>query len=183
MIKLNKIFSELNLKFLTISTFSGLLIASAPSLAYVLNGTKQPNISAIAWKEQLITREFYTPFVTAKNDWDATKSKVGFAMNTTSPEMIVLDYKSTDGYDAKTLVDNTKPEYIYLNYTYLFGNNSTELRSTNGHEIGHALGLDHPPKTGTTQILMYTLAYRNRNVLFTPQTDDVNGVNAIYGYP
>jgi Matrixin len=130
----------------------------------------------------LITREFYPPFVTAKNNWDATKSKVEFAMNTTSPQLIVVDYKSPDGFDAKTAVDNTKPEYIWLNYTYLFGNTDTQLRSTTGHEIGHALGLDHPPKT-TSQILMYTLQYRDRNVLYTPQTDDVNGVNSIYGYP
>ena len=24
---------------------------------------------------------------------------------------------------------------------------------------------------------------RNRNVVFTPKTDDVNGVNSVYGYP
>lgn len=105
--------------------------------AYVFNGTKQPNISAVAWREDFVFRQLYTSFITAKGDWDATPTRVGFAMNTTSPQVKALDYSNADGYIGRTYVDNTKPEVMYLNWYYLGAdttNAPNRVRSTAGHE-------------------------------------------------
>lgn len=48
------------------------------------------------------------------------------------------------------------------------------IESTTVHEIGHSLKLDH---TSGTAIMNPN---RNRNNMYTPQTDDINGVNAYY---
>lgn len=98
-------------------------------------------------------------------------------MNTSAPQMTILDYSSADGYNGKTFVDNTKPDDIYLNWYYLSSANDTQRRSTTGHEIGHALGLDHTANPA----LMNNV--RDRNVIYTPKDEDINGVNAIYSYP
>lgn len=48
------------------------------------------------------------------------------------------------------------------------------------HEVGHALGLAHA-STGIASI-MRDEAQRNANGWYTPQTDDINGVNNLYTY-
>lgn len=50
-----------------------------------------------------------------------------------------------------------------------------DLRLTLAHELGHALGLDHPGATGTLMSFRYTEAYRD----LTP--GDRAGIVAIYG--
>lgn len=48
------------------------------------------------------------------------------------------------------------------------------------HEIGHALGLAHA-STGVASV-MRDEAQRHANGWYTPQTDDINGVNNLYTY-
>lgn len=50
-----------------------------------------------------------------------------------------------------------------------------DLRYTIGHEIGHAIGLDHPEPHGQLMSMRYHEEFR------TPQAGDVSGVVRIYG--
>lgn len=50
------------------------------------------------------------------------------------------------------------------------------VRSVLVHELGHSLKLDHNSRNDSIMN-----SARNRNTMFTPQADDINGVNAIYG--
>ncbi|ADZ69829.1 matrixin family metalloprotease [Polymorphum gilvum] len=52
-----------------------------------------------------------------------------------------------------------------------------DLRYTFAHEIGHAIGLDHPHGAGPLMHFKYQEAYR------TPQVGDVAGVVRLYGEP
>jgi hypothetical protein len=52
-----------------------------------------------------------------------------------------------------------------------------DLRYTLAHEIGHAIGLDHPPGPG--QIMNYRYEERFRDL----QSGDVFGAVALYGAP
>ncbi|KJR42179.1 Peptidase M10A and M12B, matrixin and adamalysin domain protein [Candidatus Magnetoovum chiemensis] len=50
-----------------------------------------------------------------------------------------------------------------------------DFRRVAAHELGHALGLDHP---STSNALMY---YKYSDTIETPQSDDINGIGALYG--
>lgn len=50
-----------------------------------------------------------------------------------------------------------------------------DVRYTLIHEIGHAIGLDHPSREGEIMGFRYTEAYR------TPQIGDISGIEALYG--
>ncbi|MCB1519766.1 MAG: matrixin family metalloprotease [Hyphomicrobiaceae bacterium] len=52
-----------------------------------------------------------------------------------------------------------------------------DLRYTLAHEIGHAIGLDHPGPSGQMMAFRYTEHFRE------PQAGDVGGAEALYGRP
>jgi hypothetical protein len=52
-----------------------------------------------------------------------------------------------------------------------------DLRTVLAHEIGHAIGLDHPGATGAL------MAYRNQGVLDALRPGDIAGALALYGPP
>ncbi len=75
---------------------------------------------------------------------------------------------------------NKARAYIIFNSLNSWGihdnssNSPTDFKRVALHEVGHTLGLDH---SGTTASIMYYL-YQNVTTL---QTDDINGIRAIYG--
>ena len=72
--------------------------------------------------------------------------------------------------------DITLNDYrLYQDYGSSGYNNAKQ--STMVHEWGHALGLGDQPN-GSTMIMGYG---RDRTTMITPQQDDIDGVNAIYG--
>ena len=85
---------------------------------------------------------------------------------------------AVSGYDDS---NNTYVTAIGFNSLYDWGihdNNSSspyDFKRVALHEVGHTLGLDH---SGTTASIMYP-SYQNN--VTTLQTDDINGIRAIYG--
>ena len=77
--------------------------------------------------------------------------------------------------------DYTDYSYIAFNSAKSWGihNNSSnspiDFKRVALHEVGHTLGLDH---SGTTASIMY---YSYQGNITTLQTDDINGIRAIYG--
>lgn len=154
-------------------------VAQAFKLLYPVSlGYMIKDVTAIAWKDNLIFQSLFSSFLTAKNDWDATSTKVGFLYTCANPTLMINDYASNDGFRGKTFtMPPTGTAEVYINYNYLQSDDDTRRRSTIDHEMGHALGLDHP----TGEVLMN--GTRNRDQVFSPKPDDVNGVNSIYGNP
>jgi len=62
-----------------------------------------------------------------------------------------------------------------LDWTRLFYKSTNFRRSVAGHEIGHALGLDH---NDNANVLMDTK--RDREAIYTPQPEDIASVNWLY---
>lgn len=71
---------------------------------------------------------------------------------------------------------------VYLNYSEILqfsGDFSNVARSVCTHEFGHAFWLDdNPPGSNAYNSLMN--GNRDRNVIYVPQTMDINNVNAKY---
>ncbi|MGB8955533.1 MAG: matrixin family metalloprotease [Tumebacillaceae bacterium] len=118
-------------------------------------------------------------FENAIFDWNGTPTRVAFTYNSSSPN---------------TLDSVNQPEssdygwcYVYYNGTAITSfvaqvnsgaSNITinnVARSAAGHELGHSLGLDH---TNVYYSLMNP--NRSRSSIYTPQTDDINGLNQRY---
>ena len=73
--------------------------------------------------------------------------------------------------------DKTYKFNIYLNDRLLSGKSNNYKQSTIVHEFGHALSLADNPSEKQS-IMRYD---RNRDVMTTPQQDDINGVKKYYG--
>ena len=94
--------------------------------------------------------------------------------------MTIREVNLSAAYNGFTLTNGaTGKADVNLNWFYLQSDTINARRGTAGHELGHALGLDDNNSGGA--VIMNV--GRNRNQVFTPQTDDINGVNSIYGYP
>lgn len=67
----------------------------------------------------------------------------------------------------------------FVNRYYTDDYELNKRRSVMGHELGHMLGLAH--ETGAVLMNGYTSQRYDTYGVYTPQTDDVNGINALYG--
>lgn len=65
----------------------------------------------------------------------------------------------------------------YLNWAYTQSYSPGAIQSVAGHELGHAAGLGHSDQC----VLMYPSTYRYFTCgVFSPQQDDINGIDALY---
>jgi hypothetical protein len=66
---------------------------------------------------------------------------------------------------------------VWLNWHYLQSASANARRSVAGHEWGHVFGLNHESTKGSDVLMNVG---RNRDVTYTPKTDDINGIKALY---
>ena len=78
-------------------------------------------------------------------------------------------------FDTDVIFNNTKNWDVYRGP---LRRGVADLRRVALHEFGHVLGLDHPDEHGqSVRAIMHSLANDNDRL----QTDDINGIRAIYG--
>lgn len=125
-----------------------------------------------------------TAFDSAVSDWNSAQTKINIDLsisNTLSPNVL-----TTENVADQSLYGDTSWSYIgteFISFTAMVNignsdvvNKTNTARSAAGHELGHALGLDHtyPP------YLSIMNSSRDREVVYTPQNDDISGINALY---
>ncbi|MBA4548874.1 matrixin family metalloprotease [Thermoactinomyces intermedius] len=127
-----------------------------------------------------ITKEHQEASKKAIQSWNEAQDKRRFVQGDSSATGVVDSYySSTDGYFGysywQTGVGSCINSWVAKMNTYYESNNDSQFgQSVLGHEIGHVLGLAHTNWTS----LMNT--ERDRFQTYTPQTDDINGVNNLY---
>lgn len=124
---------------------------------------------------------------TYKNAWDNgasswSRANANITYSNYSKNVCSTYFNMGDNSHGYTTI-YANPSSFYVNYFDSFlntgapnANNTTILRSAAAHEFGHVLGLDH--FSNSTSAIMNTS--RDRTKIYTPQTDDINGINAIY---
>ncbi|WP_238546061.1 matrixin family metalloprotease [Tumebacillus flagellatus] len=122
-----------------------------------------------------------TAFENAISDWSATPTKVYFSYNSGSSNTFNTINVADDALYGQKYTTTQGNVILYFNANINIGNNdittANVARSAAVHELGHGLGL---ADTFSSPAIMNSS--RNRAVTYIPQQDDINGVNAKYGY-
>ena len=166
--------------------FTSLLIACIlvttlvlPIHAYNLTGYYVANMSTqYAWGSNMTSTSIIkTGWQNAVSAWNNEGMNIGY--NSNSRNLLESRYNSTGSENGMSIIDlyssspTVKQFVCYMN-SAKGGWTSTTAKSTGIHELGHVVGLDHV----TGRAIMDE--NRDRTSIYTVQTDDRNGFNAIY---
>jgi hypothetical protein len=170
----------------TVSVVLLFLVTALPfsTSAYTLAGYTWPtSVSGLSykWGSNLQTSGGLsrTAFESAISDWNGTATKVFFSNSTGSSNILDTYYKIDSTDYGVTNVTSSGSSIVCFTSEINVGNtnvvNTTNVaRSAAGHELGHGLGLAH---TSSTALMNQN---RDRTKIYTPQSDDINGVNSMY---
>jgi hypothetical protein len=175
-----KIRTSRTVRSLLVTLSLALILTLSPvqeALAYSFTGQKQCTYY-IYWRwGGSITSAHKSAFQQALTDWNGVQSVRRFVGGTSTAPGAIDTYTAKDGnyglstwyYDGSGCITS----WVSKLNNYYYGN-FTENRSTANHELGHILGLEHTNNPAIMKI------GRNRLSIYVPQTDDINGVNALY---
>jgi hypothetical protein len=118
----------------------------------------------------------------AAMNWNSTPTIVTVATTSSGYNQVIAHDVASTWYGWYNILERSNTSVtkfrLELNSRSIFQaatNHSNFVTSTTVHELGHAFGLGD--LGGSTTIMS---KYRNRNEMTTPQTDDINGVNAVW---
>ena len=157
----------------------GFAIVAASANAYTKENCYWPRVErgqSIPWTSYATGPDQSATFA-AKDAWNNTPTKVLISGSGTYIQIHNGNYGNTGWYGQTYFTCSSgvfqAPVDSYINDYY--GTSGNHLQAVVGHEFGHALGLGH---SSDCNALMYTYPYTCG--VYTPQTDDVNGLNAVY---
>jgi hypothetical protein len=161
------------------------LATATPAAAYSLEGCR--------WHGYLIDYYIYAPalpyatvITNAGNSWTQTPTKIFMVRVTTNTYNVLVDIYNfgNTGFDGITYYTCSAGYFsghveTALNTYYTADYSSTGRQQVQAHEFGHSLGLGH--NNSNCYTLMYPSSSRYFTCgIYTPQQDDINGINAIY---
>lgn len=123
-----------------------------------------------------------------RSAWNNSSANVSIYTNTSSENVLEAARYNDTWYGLNTQTYNTSTGYttkfiIQVNARTI-SNDATDFnnfaKSTVAHEFGHSFWLCDNPTTSSTSTKSLMKYSRDRNTLTTPQTFDINNVNAKY---
>lgn len=162
-----------------LSVFS-LFVGAVTAYAFVPSGVKWSD-TAFTYNYDGLSANYWYQFYAARDDWNATNTKIDFAKVSAGEEDVTVDgaYYGNTAWNAVSNIEGSGTTITHVdmsaNYSHMDVYDENGRRGIFGHEWGHVFGLAH---VSETNILMFGSA--NKRTVYTPQTDDVDGVNSIY---
>lgn len=168
---------------IALAAATSLAVLSVPTAAnaYTTTGCHWNSSSTINYKNN--GSGSYTSIITnSANSWDSGTPL--YLQSTANAALVVYQTNAgNSGYEGYTTwycsggITSGTSSYANTYYTASYPTN--KIRAVLTHEIGHALGLNH---SGVAGAIMSSSAGGEYDTYghYTPQTDDKNGINAIY---
>lgn len=159
-----------------------LILFPLNGFAYSYTGSEQCNYYVEwRWGGTLLNGEavFQNAFQQALTDWNNSQNARRYVNGGSDASGALDTYSEKDGKYGNSiwytnLLGCVTSWVSKINRYYSLTHEFTPARSTANHELGHILGLAH---TNNPAIMNTS---RNRYSMYTPQTDDINGVNNLY---
>jgi hypothetical protein len=111
-------------------------------------------------------------------------SSTVFGQSFGSSTLAVTYYRYSGGtFSEADILFNTRMSFDSYRGSLRYGSNGyaiADIRRVLIHEMGHALGLDHPDQAGQRVDAIMNSVISDR---YVPSTDDINGVQSLYGAP
>jgi predicted Zn-dependent protease len=160
------------------------LAVGAPAQAYNLTGAHWSSVSSRPYQLVIVYggSTNATAWTNAASNWTSTPTKVVFNQTTSNASIQLSDQNNSsvswDGLSSWSPATGTLSSAIgYLNVYYTAGYSANTRKGVAAHELGHILGLAH---TNGCVLMTPTTSTRNSCGIYTPASDDINGVNALY---
>ena len=145
--------------------------------AYEFNDYKLDNPDDIRFSVSTIAMQFYPLFVNGLDAWENYCSQIGVS-NVSGNNIYFYSETSVDNETyavCRHYDDNTHRITVYKSFMELSAVNRNE---TIVHEIGHALGLAHCETSKNNVSVMRETGFNGKAY---PLSDDIQGINALYG--
>lgn len=171
----------------TIALLLCLLLGSTNALAYITQEYKFSGTPTIyvsyAWGDNLQSpgTVIRNGFINAVSDWGSVQTKVKYYYLSSSANKLDSYFiSSSSDYGMTSTYYDPDTNYVGYFYARLNAGNpdmtkSNVARSVANHELGHPMGLRDNNFSGAIMDQA-----RNRTVIYTPQADDISGINYIY---
>ncbi|MDR0491403.1 MAG: matrixin family metalloprotease [Oscillospiraceae bacterium] len=163
-----------------------LLSVCTQASAYSLWGYKWASKTIIYKHVSGTSSDSTTAFASGTIDFNS-KTNVTLAVSSvTTATLYLTDFNATFvDWDGLTSITSSSGSYFsmvycYLNTYYTAGYSTNMRRSVAAHELGHALGLGDLGTAFNALMNGYTPYRFTYWGVYTPQADDISGVNSIY---
>ena len=164
---------------------------SAAAVCYKLMGPKWPAKAATYKLDATLPVNFGTAVNDAAGSWSASGSPYRFSTEPNSANVVNFAPIATVGVLASTRVFYQPSTNTIVAFTLTFNSKYTwtttgeaakfDVQGIGTHELGHALGLDHPSDTSCSEQTMWASAGAGETKKRTLESGDKEGEVTLYG--
>ncbi len=183
--------SKWNVRLVILVVLIIFLLCPSVTFAYNLIGVTWDSVDPLYYlMENYVGYRTRAAFYNSIDDWDTAGTPADFEFSYTEYTVYLYEVFEDDvTWDGVTFITTSgwwwwrRISYARAALNYFFTDNyvSDMRRSVSGHELGHVLGLGEMDWDDPVLMNQWTDWRYDFWGVFTPQDDDIDGVNDMYG--